>query len=806
MTGFQEEIQKLNFPITPFLDEICTKLRESKTRSLVLTAETGAGKSTVLPLALLNNFSGKILMTEPRRISVLGVANRLSYLLDEPCGKTVGYQIHLEKKISSETKLEVATEAILVRMLQEDPALENINLVVLDEFHERSVQLDMALAFLKEAMELRDDLYVIIMSATIDCERIAAFFDDGENCNRGQTPIMKIPGKTFPVEFVYDDKAEIAQAVVREAGKFIGKSKSQTLLAFLPGISDIRKCVTAVKEKISADSDFENFELYTLHSSVSLDEQRKVLKAAQEGTHRIIISSAIAETSLTIPDVTVVIDSGLSRVNRLNIATGMESLVTEKESEFSAAQRAGRAGRVAAGKCVRLWNEFDLRQKVQEPEILRADLVPLVLECAERGVYNLEKIQWLDKPNSAGWKTSCQLLQTLGCITANGHITEKGKAALRMGVHPRLACILLSGGSPELVIKYTNYANSSPDVKSKFIKDLENRLTNGRQNAKPQKDITDAEYILEGFPDRLAKKVTALNNSKGLDQQIEYQFAIGRKGVLGRQNLNIQQAPDWIIAPEVVIGKQSVIYEFEEISEEKVQKFIQNKTNSVEICKFIDGKISKTQEIRFGEIVISSKKMQSFPEDFAAAWVNEVHQEGLKALPIDDKIENFLVRWQFYEQQLGRTGDLEVLAHNAEQWLPPFISGVTKLTSQIIYDALYWYLEGSKIDGDAPEQIILPTGRRCKLRYEKLASPEDKNVLVIRPVIEIIIQRIFGCFETPKVCGMKVLLRLLSPASRPLQITDDLENFWTGAWPEICKEMKGRYPKHNWDYKVSEPE
>jgi len=819
-----------NFPITPFLTEICDKLKASASHALVLTAETGAGKSTVLPLALLQAFDGKILMTEPRRLSVLGVANRVSSLLEESCGKTVGYQVHLEKKFSDATRLEVLTEAILVRKLQEDPALEDYNVVILDEFHERSIQLDLALAFLKEAMELRDDLFVIIMSATIDCEKIAQFMSEG--FDSAETPVLKIPGKTFPVDIVYEEKSEISRVIYKETAKFLNQKEPQTLLAFLPGIGEIRKCVANLKEIFEQDSDFENVEVMMLHSSVSLEEQRKVLKPSEKGNHRVIVSSAIAETSLTIPGVSVVVDAGTARVNRLNITTGMEQLCTEKESEFSAAQRTGRAGREKPGKCIRLWNQFDLRQKNQEPEILRSDLVPLVLECADRGIYDLDKIKWLDCPNSAGWKTSRELLENLGCVNGDGRITPKGKATLGLGVHPRLGCVLLAGASPDLILKYTNYSNSSSDIQKHFIADLQRRVESaanflekngiaggqdyGRQNAKTDfsqtsNKLSDAEYLLEGFPDRLAKLV-----SENGAEQAEYQFAFGRKAILGNSNKAISQVPKWIIAPEVVTGNKSIIYEFDEISEEKVMNFVKNKVKIVLNCKFHEGKIKKTEEIRFGQIVISSKNIQSSAEDFASAWVNEVQNKGLEVLPLDEKTERLLVRWEFInqqkatenssyfssEEQIGRQN----LANQANEWLPAFLSGSTKITSQIVYDALYWFINGSEIDEKAPEQILLPTGRRCKVHYEKLASPDDKNKLVIRPVIEIIIQRIFGCFETPKICGMKVLLRLLSPASRPLQITDDLENFWTGAWPEICKEMKGRYPKHNWEYTVVEKE
>ena len=816
-----------NYPIYAHLNQICENLKKSPTRTVILTAETGAGKSTVLPLALLNEFQGKILMTEPRRISVLGVANRLSSLLNEKSGESVGYQVHLEKKVSEKNKLEVVTEAILVKQLQEDPALEKFNLVILDEFHERSVQLDLALAFLKEAMILRDNLYLVIMSATIDCKKIADFLDkDLGNLGGqgGQTPILNIPGKIYPVDISYDDKSSIESIILNH------KRLGESILVFLPGIKEIRSCQQKLEEYFEGDS---SVEICILHSSVSLEEQKKILRPGTNDKCRIILSSAIAETSLTIPGVTLVIDSGLSRINRLNISTGMEGLYTEVESEFSAQQRCGRAGREKEGKCIRLWNKFDPRNKNQEAEILRADLLSLVLECSQRGIYNLDKIDWLDPPNQSSWQSSHQLLEILDCIKNDGHITQKGRDVLALGLNPRLGCILLAGANPEDIISYTNYSNSSPEIQNRFIKDLKTRLEKiGVKNSATRYRSTEfGKLLLEGFPDRLAKKA-----GESSDGQVEYQFYSGRKALIGQNEIknphyiNSNALPQWIVAPEVLAcGNKNIIFKFQEISWQNVEEFIKNRLEIHEILRFLNGKIIKTQENLFGKILISSKNLPVSSKDFAFAWVNEVKEKGLKCLPLDQKINSLLIRYQFLIQQGQECGKLDLSRQNlnqenhdfdieeefnfnkkiinslvasVEEWLLPFMGQENKITSQMIYDDLYWYLDGTKIDSLAPLSFTLLNGKKVKVTYEKLASPEDKNQLVIRPVIEVIIQRIFGIFITPRICGMKVLLRLLSPASRPLQITDDLENFWNGAWPQICKEMKGRYPKHNWDYKI----
>lgn len=790
------------FPVTPYLDEICEKLKNSPSRFLILTAETAAGKSTVLPLAFLKHFKGKIIMTEPRRIAVLGVASRLSELCgSEGMGDAeaaealvnsvapanpVGYKIHLESKITKDTRLEVVTEAILVRQLQSDPALEDYNVVVLDEFHERSVNTDLALAFLKEAMQLRDDLFVVIMSATIDTKKLQNYL--GES-----VPVFKVPGRQFEVKVEYEPENNVVNAVLgclRQADK-------GNILVFLPGIADIRKAHEALMESGFFDQDSET-ELLILHSSISLEEQKYVI-APKQTKRRVILSSAIAETSLTVPGVTTVIDSGLARVNRLDINTGMEKLTTERESEFSAEQRKGRAGRICQGRCIRLWDKHDPRIKDFPPEILRADLLPLVLECSERGVYSLEGIDWLDSPSKAGWKESGKLLESLGMIKADGRITDKGKAALSLGLGPRLAGIALeafdksaghlSQEGQELLIKFSTYARSSKDLQRRFILDLERRL----KDCGYEKGVEEegAEFlILSGYPDRLANRT-----SEPGAEPAEYKFAGGRQALLYNK-----KAPLWLCAPDVTAGdKEAVIFDLVELDEGKITDFLEKHCRIRQICSFTQGTLQKFEEKCFGEIVLSSKKIPVNEEDYAKAWVTEIEEKGLECLPKDARIESFLMRADFIEQQKGSLSDLRNrLKENAEEWLLPFLAGKTSLNASTVYDALYWYLEGAEVDRQAPEIITLENGRRCKVKYEKQAE--------IKPVIEIIIQRIFGCFSTPQICGKKVLLRLLSPASRPLQVTEDLEHFWTGAWVEICKEMKGRYPKHNWDFRVAEKE
>ena len=768
------DVSRLNqFPVFTRIDDICSSLKNSESHCVIVTAETGAGKSTVLPLGFLENFNGNIIMTEPRRLSVLGTASRMADLVGEECGKTIGYRIRAENRISKETRLQLVTEAILVRMLQDDFAIENFNVVVLDEFHERSVHLDLISAFLKEALELRDDLYVVVMSATIDAKRISAYF--------GNAPIVEVEGRTFPVEIEYKPNDGIESAVISA----FNSSEGGNILVFLPGIYEIKKCAENLSSRFG-----DEVEVLMLHSSISMEEQKKILKPNPE-KRRIIVSSAIAETSLTVPDVTCVVDSGLCRLNVFNGNVGLQKLVTVSESEFSASQRAGRAGRTRKGKCIRLWSKNDVRPKEVVPEILRSDLSSLVLECAERGEIDIKKIDFLDRPSESLWKERIYFLEKSGMLESS-RITEKGKAALKLGMDVRLAGVLLASRGNERLLELAKKVFMGFDGNgSKEWSDVCSRLEKISYES-PRSIKDDSLLLLEGYADRLALRISA----PGAERE-EYQFTNGKKAFLHK---TIKSKARWIVALEADAGDSSaMIYRAQEMEGEEFEAWIKENADLREECFFRDGKIQKEEQTCLGKLVLFKKKLAPDALDVIPAWKNEILEKGFDVLPLDDKCRNFLLRVEYFRQQKGLGGILsEELCTSFEEWIAPFLTAGKNIDSKIIYDALYWYLEGSKIDGEVPLLLEFPNGRKFKVTYER----NEK----IRPIVEVIIQRVFGCFTTPEVMGRKVLLKLLSPASRPLQITEDLENFWTTSWPEICREMKGRYPKHNWDYRISEKE
>lgn len=774
----------MSLPIEPYLDEICDKLKNSSTRYLILTAQTAAGKSTAVPLALLKNFTGKILMLEPRRLAVTAIADRLSSLKGEETGQTIGYRLHLENKVSTNTRLEIVTEAILTRKLQADPLLEDTNVIVIDEFHERSIHADLALALLKETMELRDDLYVLIMSATIDYRSLADYLDN--------SPVMEVPGRQFPVEVAYSERplvSEISQAILTNEHK--------SILVFLPGLYEITKTRNELLEKFSQDE----VEILVLHSSVPIKEQRKILSPNTLPVPRVILSSAIAETSITVPDVTLVIDSGLSRTNKMNLSLGMQTLVTEPSSQFSSEQRKGRAGRVQAGKCIRMWNKNEIRPLSQEPEILRTDLTQLVLECAAWGNCSRKNYSWLDEPSESAWNTSLKLLEQLQFIK-DDKITETGRQALNTGLEPRFAAACIYGKTHgkidetlKIILKYSEYSSSSTVMQEKFLTNLKNRMNRIDLPVKNE-TVTEQEILLAGFPDRIARL-----ESKGPDSG-EYQFPSGRKGILKSST----SFPQWIVCPKVDAGSTTArIFDFEEVPSDTAKKWLSSRTVSSIKTEFTgesSNQFVKKEITSYGSIILSEKKLTSSPQDYADAVCNQLAVKGLEWLPLNEKIKSFLLRCDFYclySDELIKT-KIETLTSNSGQWLKPFINSPKDLNEETVYNALYWYLEGAQIDSKVPEMLILSNGKKRKIIYERQSEK------IIRPVLELIIQQIFGVFETPEICGQKVLLKLLSPARRPLQITEDLANFWSTSWIDICKEMKGRYPKHNWDYKISEKE
>ena len=782
-------------PIYGHLDAICDELKKSRSRFLVLTAETGAGKSTALPLALLKNFPGKILMLEPRRIAVLNIAYRVSELLGENPGESCGYVMHMDSCVSEKTRFTLMTEAVLTRKIQQDPSLAGVSVVVVDEFHERSLNADLDLAFLKESMALRDDLYVVVMSATINAKKISSYLGADEN---NPCPVYSVPGRLFPVRVEYQDGTSVSKAVIRELEQ--KEADAGSILVFLPGIREIRE----VQESLSGV----DAEICILHSSVPMDEQKKVLRKNESDRRRVILSSAIAETSLTVPDVNVVIDSGWARQNVFNQALGMEKLVTQRITAFSAGQRMGRAGRVREGKCVRLWNEHERLAQEVEPEILRSDLAPLVLECAVWGNAEWGSLRFLDNPSEGAWKSAVALLEMLGCMR-DGDVTELGKICLGTGLHPRLACVALSGAaenqlefSTGIALDFMSQGLQSPQIKDRYRKKLLSRVqgllkTHRLDTVFPQKfaKFSTACALLCGYPDRLGIQQA--------DDAAKYQFPSGR---MARIVEKLPDYPKYIVAPDVDAGEtQGKIFSYESLEADAAEDFIRAHSRTFTLSEFEENGtgLRKTEYTAFGKIILAQRRLPLDDGDYGQAVCNKIRSEGLSFLPLGEASKEFLMRVEFFLENVSGENDVgrrlrekyKSLETSAEEWLLPFLPGKQKVSEDVVFHALEYYLESEEINRNVPRDFVLPSGRKRKLLYEKHGGK-------IIPTLEIIIQQIFGCLETPKIMGVPLLFKMLSPARRPLQITSDLENFWKNTWPELCSEMKGRYPKHNWDYRV----
>lgn len=770
-----------DLPVYPYLEDICKTLVSSTSHFLVLTAETAAGKSTAIPQALLRHVPGKIVMLEPRRIATVAIASRIAELLDEEVGQTAGYRLHLDSKVSAATRIEIITEAILTRRIQGDPSLAGVSVVILDEFHERSVHADLALALLREIVSLRDDLFVLVMSATIDTGRIAAYLN---------APVFTVPGRQWPVEIVYDSftPAKAWNALEEKTARAVRNELERAggdILVFLPGIAEIRRTQILLAQT--------NVEILVLHSSIPFADQKRVLENGGEA-RRVILSSSIAETSITVPGVSVVIDSGLTRTGRLDIPTGMNRLVTETESGFSATQRAGRAGRTGPGRCVRLWAEHDLRLTETAPEITRIDIMPLALECALWGITKADGLEWLDPPNAGAWTRAKDLLLVMGAIDTGGRITKSGRAMCGLGLHPRLAAIALSGGI-DLAVKYADYS-ANPREEARFRSDLQRRLKIAGIHAQKNVESDEALLMLAGFPDRIAR-----HKSDGI-----YQFPSGRLASLpANAREGTARHAMWIVAPEADAGeREGRIWSYETLDEKEAEKWLSAHSVRTEEVVFVPGRdgasatVKKTEYEMYGKLLLAERPLTVNAEDTARALCVGIRKAGISSLPWTPAAESFLQRARFrYRAKQLATGetpmDEKSLLDTLEEWLMPFLPPKGPLSSEAFLEALRYRGGGPAVDRDVPRQIVLPSGQSRPLYYEELVPGAGP-----RPVLETKVKDLYGCAETPQVLGIPVLLRLLSPAGRPVQITADLAGFWKTSWLEVRKEMKGKYPKHHW--------
>jgi ATP-dependent helicase HrpB len=793
------DLTRIDLPLVPRLPELGRTLGEAGL--CVLVAEPGAGKSTLVPIYLLGEAwlsGGRILMLEPRRLAAASVAARSAELLGEKVGESVGYSVRYERRVGPKTRVEIMTEALLTRRIQSDPGLDGVGLVIFDEFHERSIHADLALALALEVRELRPDLRILVMSATIDSGVVAAHLGGTGK----PAPVLDCPGRSYPVETAWrplpltgrwegDFARGLAETMAAGAGD---------VLVFLPGVREISR----VGEGLSAirlDAD-----VLPLHGMLSLDEQRRVIAPNPQARRRVILATSIAETSLTVPRIGIVADSGWARLTRYHPASGMDRLVTERASLASADQRRGRAGRLGPGLCVRFWDPAEPLKRAEDPEILRSDLAGPALEAALWGAPNPGDLRWLDPPPAVAWGLARSLLSSLGALDDRGRPTDLGRRISRIGLEPRLGAMVVRGaesGRGPLAVACAALLSERDGSGIRDDADFRLRLealrTGGRsdwagrcrremeriarsagleaESWRAEDEAEAGSVLLSGFPDRAAKA-----DSSGI-----FAFPSGRRAKLGG---SLARA-DWIVAPEADAGEATgTVYLAAPISKADVEAAI-----TTEFSIDWKGWVPKPVTSRMlGRILVGeSRGGKAEPGIIAASVLARVGREGLPSLPWNETSRRFLSRCRLmFGAPDGRFGE-SALVEGIGTWLHPYLdlSGGPAIDEGRLLSALSGLLsrdEARTLEREAPERIVVPSGSEKRIEY-----PEGDE-----PFLAVRIQEVFGLERSPLVHGRPLRLHLLSPAQRPLQITDDLASFWRTTYPEIRGQMRARYPRHYW--------
>lgn len=771
-------------------------------------------------------------MLEPRRMAARSIAKYLANCLGENVGETVGYQVKNEKKISTSTRLEILTEGVLTRRLQSNPELEGVGLIIFDEFHERSINTDLSLMLSIEIQQvLRDDLRLLVMSATLDTQLISSYLDNA--------PIVFCEGRSYPVSVTHKktDKMQLAASVCKAINSV--QQDDGDVLVFLPGIADINRCISQAENTVSAA---EQFLFLPLHGSLPLAQQEKCLAPAPKGLKKVIFSTNIAETSLTIEGITCVIDSGLEKKLAFNPASGMSKLTTAKISKASAEQRKGRAGRLSAGKCIRLWTESEhlSLNDYQEEEILNADLSDALLELASAGHTQFNHINWLTPPPKAHFDATQDLLIKLGMFESSGKLTNLGEQASSLPVHPRLAKMMLAASgeherrvacniaallserdllqradSADFLLRLPLLmANESDNGHANINSQLSKRHTVNRNTlksvtkdvrtlmssikVKPTKAPVDdlagvASYLLLlAFPERLAKRRS--NNSN------KYQLANG-KGVylfeddplINEEYLVVNdcdaQKKEGRIFSAIAFDKHILSDKFpEQIIEQVDYELSPNKNN-------VFARIQK----KYGSLIIEETRSNDVPTEFLLDSIKSLLKTDLKSILTWTKsCDDWLQRVTWLGDNMPNFIQLNesVIIDSAEEWLLPYVSNIKRISDLQkikvlpLLTSILSYEESKLLEAQAPISYVTPSNKKVPILYDEHQGP----------TVSVVLQELFGELSSPMLANNSVPLRfeLLSPAKRPIQITSDLANFWQGSYVEVAKDMRAKYPKHRW--------
>jgi len=812
------------------IDEILPELRAvlQRNRNAVVEAPPGAGKSTVVPIALLGEpwlRGGRIIMLEPRRLATRAVAMRMAATLGESVGDTVGYRMRLETRVSKRTRVEVVTEGVFTRMLQSDPALEGVAAVLFDEFHERSLHADTGLAFALDSQEnLSPELRLLVMSATLDGASVGKLL--------GDAPVVRSAGRMYAVEIRHAgsglpalpggrDSPELA--VVRVVKRALAENEGD-MLVFLPGAGEIRR-VQGTLGGLGAHVD-----VLPLYGELVGADQDAALRPSKPGRRKIVLATNIAETSLTIDGVRIVVDAGLERRSLFDPASGMNRLELQRISRASAEQRAGRAGRTAPGVCYRLWGEGAERSLAAyaPPEIQVADLAPLALDLAVWGT-DAGQLRWLDAPPAATLASARDLLQRLGALDAAGKVTKHGRTMQEFPAHPRLAHMMIKAAelrqaplAAELaaILSDRDLLRTGGQARDT---DLRTRLDalRGRGANLDRGTLERVQRAQRSFLKLLDVDVRdghAPTEHAAILVALAYPDRVGRRRAGGEGRFQLSNGRGAVFESTESVARQEFIVAVDLDDREREARIrLAIPLERQELLDIFAGELRRGDElawdektetvvarrfVRFGELLIDEKPLTDVPRDAsAAAMLQGVRSLGLDALPWDDESRDFLARATFV-RALARS-DLadwpdfsrEALAQDLD-WLEPFLDGITRrsqLARVPLLDALrarLTYDQQRRLDELAPTHIGLPTGSRTRIDYTSDNAP----------VASMRMQEVFGLAATPRIGGgaVPVTFTLLSPARRPLQVTRDLASFWRNAYVEVRKDMRGRYPRHYW--------
>ncbi|MBN9668828.1 ATP-dependent helicase HrpB [Roseibium aggregatum] len=794
-------------PIDGVLRDLLQTLESAS--NAVLVAEPGAGKTTRVPLALLNaswRGHGKILVLEPRRLAARAAARRMAEELGEKPGETVGYRVRMETRVSARTRIEIITEGVFTRLILDDPELTGVAAILFDEFHERSLDGDLGLALALDVQSaLREDLRLLPMSATLDAASISKLL--------GDAPVIESKGRSFPVETRYlgrDPKQRIEPQVARAVRKALSE-ETGSVLVFLPGQGEIRRTAELLAGEVPA-----HCRIAPLYGGLDARAQDAAISPAAEGTRKIVLASAIAQTSLTIEGVRVVIDSGLARVPKYEPQTGLTRLETVRVSRASADQRRGRAGRTEPGVCYRLWDEAQTTAlpAAEAPEILEADLTGLVLDLAAWGTLDPSALTFPDPPPQAAWIEAKVLLQDLHALDGAGRLSEAGKTLARLPLHPRLAHMLIEGNARglgytaaliALILSEPGLGGRDPDMRARLQAlrhDKSQRAKDGRALAErwlkqaggsgSTIDIESAGFLLAlAYPDRVAQ-------ARG--QTGRFRLANGRGAEL-EQGHALSGEPFLTVADIQGKAASGRIQLCAPISKAEIEElFGEGIVEEDEVQLSGDGALKARRVTRYKAVELRSVAIQSAdPVAVEKALLAEIRRRGVSRLPWS-KDQQRLRRRVGYARENGAEDlpDLSdaALTESLEAWLQPYLAGLTSVSAidaAVIGNALAALLPydaASRLDALAPSHFTAPTGSKVPIDYGAAAGP----------TLSIRVQELFGLKDHPSVCDgrLPLILELLSPAQRPIQITKDLPGFWAGSWADVKADMKGRYPKHPW--------